>query len=179
MKGVMRASVSAGSSQRDASVTWSPQVIVPSGAASAGCGARHSSPPHSRRTPIQRERRRAEYASLMMRLRAPKPGIVDRLMAAVLPGGRLRDYPRTARLVNDSGRQTCLVAREPAVPAPVRLLDVLEDDVDLVGGRLADLHHRLGARRGELPLLVLGASRVPLDRAVGHCTRLLTLPASC
>ena len=36
MNGVMNASVSLGSSQRVASVTWTPQVIVPSGAAAAG-----------------------------------------------------------------------------------------------------------------------------------------------
>src|SRR5437667_5048807 len=67
-----------------------------------------------------------------------------------------------------------LVARQLAVPAPVRLLDVLEDDVDLVGRGLADLHHRLRDGGRELPLLVLGASRVPLGRDVGHRRRLLT-----
>src|SRR6058998_3098106 len=36
MNGVMIPSVSAGSSQRDASVMWTPHVIVPSGAAAAG-----------------------------------------------------------------------------------------------------------------------------------------------
>src|SRR5436190_16975276 len=66
-----------------------------------------------------------------------------------------------------------LVAGQLAVPTPVRLLDVLEDDVDLVGCGLADLHHRLGDGGRELPLLVLRASRVPLDRDVGHGRRLL------
>jgi hypothetical protein len=38
MNGVMIPSVSAGSSQRDASVMCTPQVTVPSGAAAAGRG---------------------------------------------------------------------------------------------------------------------------------------------
>src|SRR6267143_23962 len=66
----------------------------------------------------------------------------------------------------EGGRR--LVAGEPAVPAPVRLLDVLEHDVNLLGRGLADLHHRVGDRGGELALLILGATRVPLDRDVGH-----------
>src|SRR3990172_10908824 len=56
MKGVMRASVSAGSSHRDASVTWSPQVIVPSGAAWAARGPRPPTAPHSRTRPSTTER---------------------------------------------------------------------------------------------------------------------------
>src|SRR6266498_4861895 len=36
MNGVIRASVSPGSSQRETSVTWTPMVRVPSGAAMAG-----------------------------------------------------------------------------------------------------------------------------------------------
>src|SRR5678810_1332421 len=39
MNGLMNASVSAGSSHLGASVTWMPQVSVPSGAAAAGAGA--------------------------------------------------------------------------------------------------------------------------------------------
>src|SRR5712692_7386622 len=39
MNGVTMPSVSAGSSQRDASVMWTPHVIVPSGAAVAGRAA--------------------------------------------------------------------------------------------------------------------------------------------
>src|SRR6266446_9254358 len=66
------------------------------------------------------------------------------------------------------GMRRPLVARQLAVDAPVRLLDVLEDDLDLVGGRLADLHHRLGDRGGDLALLLVGASCVPLDRDVRH-----------
>ena len=38
MNGVMMPSVSAGSSQREASVMWTPHVMVPSGAAVAGAG---------------------------------------------------------------------------------------------------------------------------------------------
>src|SRR5262245_66188981 len=59
-----------------------------------------------------------------------------------------------------------LVARELAVVSPVRLLHVLEDDVDLVGGGLADLHHSLGDGLGELVLLLLGAAGVPLHGVV-------------
>src|SRR4029453_15993082 len=66
------------------------------------------------------------------------------------------------------GIQALLVARQLAVHAPVRLFDVLEDDLDLVGGGLADLHHRIGDRGGDLSLLLVGASRVPRDRDVGH-----------
>src|SRR5882724_667842 len=66
------------------------------------------------------------------------------------------------------GMRRPLVARQLAVDAPVRLLDVLEDDLDLVGGRLADLHHRLGDRGGDLALLLVGAPGVPLDRDVRH-----------
>ena len=40
MNGLMNASVSLGSSQREARVTWSPQVSVPSGAAAAGPATR-------------------------------------------------------------------------------------------------------------------------------------------
>src|SRR5438132_10706821 len=158
-------SISPGSSQRVTRLRCTPQVSCPSGAAGAGVG------------PSRATATRAHSA----RRRAIGPSVLGWLMRAVLPGGRLRDYPRTTGLVNDSGRQTLgrgprriLVAREPAVPAPVRLLDVLEDDVDLVGGGLADLHHRLRDGGRELPLLVLGASRVPLDRCVGHDARLLT-----
>src|SRR5882724_1745661 len=61
-----------------------------------------------------------------------------------------------------------LVARQLSVDAPVRLLHVLEDDLDLVGGRLADLHHRLGDRGGDLALLLVGAPGVPLNRDVRH-----------
>src|SRR4026208_2362669 len=60
------------------------------------------------------------------------------------------------------------VARESAVDAPVRLLHVLEHHVDLVGGGLADLHHRVGDGRDDLALLLVGAAGVPLNRDVGH-----------
>src|SRR2546425_11802058 len=43
MNGVMIPSVSAGSSQREASVMWTPHVIVPSGAAVVGAAAASSS----------------------------------------------------------------------------------------------------------------------------------------
>src|SRR5262245_49569525 len=61
-----------------------------------------------------------------------------------------------------------LVARQLAVDAPVRLLDVLEPDVKLIGRRLADLHHRVGDRGGDLALLLVGAPCVPLNRDVRH-----------
>src|SRR5262245_62410405 len=61
-----------------------------------------------------------------------------------------------------------LVARELAVVPPVRLLHVLEDDVDLVGGGLADLHHGVGDGLGQLALLLVGAAGVPLTGDVRH-----------
>src|SRR5712691_12015210 len=74
MKGVMRASVSAGSSHRDASVTWSPQVIVPSGAAWSGT--------------VHPRRRRARMASAraMDELLAPVADRPGRLMGVILSG---------------------------------------------------------------------------------------------
>src|SRR5215468_5119322 len=60
------------------------------------------------------------------------------------------------------------VAGEFAVVAPVRLLGVLEHDVDLVGGGLADPDHGVGDGRDQLALLLIGAAGVPLDRDVGH-----------
>src|SRR5512147_1299487 len=63
---------------------------------------------------------------------------------------------------------TIAVARELAVHAPVGLLDVLEHDVHLVRGGLADLHHRVGDGGHDLALLLVGASGVPLDGDVGH-----------
>src|SRR5574341_1751296 len=81
MKGVMRASVSAGASQREASVTWSPQVIVPSGAAWAARGAAHATPARSR--PIVRMPRRARVPPVM----APSsPGVEPQFLV----GGRVR-----------------------------------------------------------------------------------------
>src|SRR5262249_19198109 len=54
MNGLMKASVSLGSSQRAASVTWSPHVSVPSGAAAAGpVGAERSSRANSERIPAR------------------------------------------------------------------------------------------------------------------------------
>src|SRR5262249_43547778 len=67
-----------------------------------------------------------------------------------------------------SGRAGLGVAGELAVHAPVGLLDVLEDDVHLIGGGLADLDHRVGDRRGDLALLLVGAAGVPLHGDVGH-----------
>src|SRR5262245_45960260 len=61
-----------------------------------------------------------------------------------------------------------LVAGEFAVVAPVRLLGVLEHDVDLVGGRLADPDQGVGDGGHELALLLIGAAGIPLDRDVGH-----------
>src|SRR6266850_2866088 len=61
-----------------------------------------------------------------------------------------------------------LVARQLSVHAPVRLLDVLEDDVHLIGGGLADRDHRLGHGGGDLALLLIGAAGVPLHGDVGH-----------
>src|SRR5712691_11217156 len=74
MKGVMRASVSAGSSHRDASVTWSPQVIVPSGAAWSGT--------------VHPRRSRARMASdrAMDELLDPVADRPGRLMDVILPG---------------------------------------------------------------------------------------------
>src|SRR5207245_8056103 len=66
-----------------------------------------------------------------------------------------------------------LVACQLAVDAPVGPLDVLENDLDLIGSRLADLHHRLGDRGGDLSLLLVGASCVPLDRDIRHGLSLL------
>src|SRR5690242_3436480 len=63
---------------------------------------------------------------------------------------------------------TLAVARQLAVHAPVRLLDVLEHHVDLVGGGLADLHHGVGDGGDDLALLLVGAAGVPLDGDVGH-----------
>src|SRR5262245_32716742 len=60
------------------------------------------------------------------------------------------------------------VGGELAVDAPVRLLDVLEDDLHLVGGGLADLHHGLGDGGGDLALLLVGAPREPLHGDVWH-----------
>src|SRR5215467_12468941 len=60
------------------------------------------------------------------------------------------------------------VARQLSVHAPVRLLHVLEHDVDLVRGRLADLHHGVGDRGDDLSLLLIGSAGVPLDGDVGH-----------
>src|SRR3989442_9745202 len=51
MNGVMIPSVSAGSSQREASVMWTPHVIVPSGAADAGTALPRSSRAARDRTP--------------------------------------------------------------------------------------------------------------------------------
>src|SRR5262245_29449333 len=61
-----------------------------------------------------------------------------------------------------------LVARELAVVPPVRLLHVLKDDVDLVGGGLADLHHGFGDGMGQLALLLVGAAGVPLNGDIRH-----------
>src|SRR5216683_537992 len=63
---------------------------------------------------------------------------------------------------------TLAVARELTVHAPVGLLDVLEHDVHLVGGGLADLHHGVGDGGHDLALLLIGAAGVPLDGDVGH-----------
>src|SRR5215472_3328214 len=56
MNGVMMPSVSAGSSQRDASVMWTPHVIVPSGAAVTGDAGRITSAV-TRSSPSMRERK--------------------------------------------------------------------------------------------------------------------------
>src|SRR6266850_7265910 len=66
------------------------------------------------------------------------------------------------------GATALLVAGQLAVHAPVRLLDVLEYDVHLVGGGLADLDHRVGDGGGDLALLLVGAAGVPLDGDIGH-----------
>src|SRR5690242_14635903 len=60
------------------------------------------------------------------------------------------------------------VARQLSVHAPVRFFDVLEHDVHLVCGRLADLHHRVGDGGDDLALLLVGSAGVPLDGDVGH-----------
>src|SRR5215813_9903109 len=62
MNGVMIPSVSAGSSQRDASVMWMPHVIVPSGAAAAG----KVLPGLTRKARVKMQKRRA--AALIGRL---------------------------------------------------------------------------------------------------------------
>src|SRR5882762_841353 len=101
---------------------------------------------------------------------------------AAVPPVRIADFRRNSRRASippsscsarllrrgSVGMGRPLVARQLAVDAPVRLLDVLEDDLDLVGGRLADLHHRLGDRGGDLSFLLIGASCVPLDRDIWH-----------
>src|SRR5687768_4290920 len=85
-----------------------------------------------------------------------------RTVAGVMP---LRAKP-VADWTSSMGRAS--VGGELAVDAPVRLLDVLEDDLHLVGGGLADLHHGLGDGGGDLALLLVGASREPLHCDVWH-----------
>src|SRR5438105_11682122 len=65
-------------------------------------------------------------------------------------------------------RSMLFVRRELAVVSPVRLLDVLEDDMDLVGRRLADVDHGLGDGGGDIPLLLIGAAGEPLHCDVRH-----------
>ena len=72
-----------------------------------------------------------------------------------------------------SGPPMWSVACELAVVPPVGLLDVLKDDVDLIGGGLADLHHRVRDGGGDLALLLWRASGEPLDRDVRHGLPLL------
>src|SRR5262245_22811268 len=80
-----------------------------------------------------------------------------------------RPRGRAARkIVKKSKSDPRLVAGEFTVVAPVRLLDVLEDDVDLISRRLADPDHRLGDGRRDLAPLLVRPSRVPLDRDVRH-----------
>src|SRR5262245_56642887 len=67
-----------------------------------------------------------------------------------------------------AARARLLVAGELAVHAPVGALDVLEDDVHLVGRGLADRDHGLGDGGDDLALLLVGAARVPLHGDVGH-----------
>ena len=66
MNGVMIPSVSAGSSQREASVMWTPHVMVPSGAATAGPAT-----PKTRATATSRMPTR-EVTRLMKFLRADR-----------------------------------------------------------------------------------------------------------
>src|SRR5215471_11941063 len=78
MNGVMSASVSPGSSQRDTSVTWTPIVRVPSGAAGAGTAGATSATAMMARTSRRRARisktscrdgcRAAAFASVRERL---------------------------------------------------------------------------------------------------------------
>src|SRR5215470_2969904 len=78
MNGVMSASVSPGSSQRDTSVTWTPMVRVPSGAAGAGTAGTTSATAMMARTSKRRARiskascrdgcRAAAFASVRERL---------------------------------------------------------------------------------------------------------------
>src|SRR5262249_49773519 len=69
MNGVMMPSVSAGSSQRDASVMCRPQVIVPSGAAAAGAAR-----PLERTTPEPASA--ADIFRTSRRLRSPTEQVV-------------------------------------------------------------------------------------------------------
>src|SRR5262244_536771 len=78
MNGVMSASVSPGSSQRDTSVTWTPMVRVPSGAAGTGTAGATSATAMMARTSRRRARiskascrdgcRAAAFASVRERL---------------------------------------------------------------------------------------------------------------
>src|SRR5947207_616642 len=82
MNGVMNASVSPGSSQRAARVTWTPQVSVPSGAAAAGPG-RAGSTSRASSVTIAERARDGLMAPPMVRYRTPDPGAGDR--PALLP----------------------------------------------------------------------------------------------
>src|SRR5947209_10782093 len=83
-------SISAGSSQRVTRLRCTPQASWPSGPADAGVGASRAraTRPHSARR------------------RAIGPSVLGWFMGAALPGGRLRDYPWTRGLVNDSWGQS-------------------------------------------------------------------------
>src|SRR5437763_7583803 len=73
--------------------------------------------------------------------------------------GVLRPFPWRGQ-----GVRGLRVAGELAVLGPVGARHVLDDNVDLVGGRLGDVHHRQGDRRGERALLLDGAALVRLNR---------------
>src|SRR5437763_17051378 len=92
---------------------------------------------------------------------------------AAVPPVRMADFRRNSRramrpasssaaIPLRRGSVVILVARQLSVDAPVRLLHVLEADVHLAGGRLADLHHRLGYPGGALAPPLTGCFAGPL-----------------
>src|SRR5207237_9133670 len=91
------------------------------------------------------------------------------------PSARTRAAGSDARRLRPRGRGVArrwagssFVGRQLPVVSPVRLLDVLEDDVNLIGRGLADVDHRLGDGGGDVALLLIGAAGEPLHCDVRH-----------